>query len=72
MKLVTPRESHPQETRVAISPETAKKYRGLNLDVVVERGGGASARASRMPTTNRPARASTTAARHCSPAPTSC
>ena len=40
MKLAVPRESHPQETRVAISPETAKKFRGLNLDVVVERGAG--------------------------------
>ena len=43
MKLVTPKESHPQETRVAISPETAKKYRGLNLDVVIESGAGEGA-----------------------------
>ena len=43
MKLAVPRESHPQETRVALSPETAKKFRALNLDVVVERGAGASA-----------------------------
>ena len=43
MKLAAPRESHPQETRVALSPETAKKFRALNLDVVVERGAGASA-----------------------------
>ena len=43
MKLAVPKESHPQETRVAISPETAKKYRGLNLEVVIEWGAGASA-----------------------------
>ena len=43
MKLAVPRESHPQETRVALSPETAKKFHALNLDVVVERGAGASA-----------------------------
>ena len=43
MKLVTPKESHPQETRVAISPETAKKYRGLNLNVVIESGAGEGA-----------------------------
>ena len=40
MKLVIPKESHPHETRVAISPETAKKFRALNLDVVIERGAG--------------------------------
>ena len=43
MKLAVPKESHPQETRVAISPETAKKFRGLNLEVVIELGAGASA-----------------------------
>ena len=43
MKLAVPRESHPQETRVAMSPETAKKFRALNLDVVVERGAGVGA-----------------------------
>ena len=43
MKLAVPKESHPQETRVAISPETAKKFRALNLEVVIERGAGADA-----------------------------
>ena len=43
MKLAVPKESHPQETRVAISPETAKKFRALDLDVEVERGAGARA-----------------------------
>ena len=43
MKLAVPKESHPQETRVAISPDTAKRFRALNLDVVVERGAGGDA-----------------------------
>ena len=43
MKLAVPKESHPQETRVAISPETAKKFRALNLEVAVERGAGGRA-----------------------------
>ena len=43
MKLSVPKETHPQETRVAISPETAKKFRALNLDVVIERGAGTGA-----------------------------
>ena len=43
MKLAVPKESHPQETRVAISPETVKKFRALNLEVLVERGAGARA-----------------------------
>ena len=43
MKLAVPKESHPQETRVAISPETAKKFRTLNLEVAVERGAGGRA-----------------------------
>ena len=43
MKVAVPNESHPEETRVALSPETAKKLRALNLDVVVERGAGARA-----------------------------
>ena len=43
MKLAVPKESHPQETRVAISPETAKKFRALNLDVVIEWSAGAPA-----------------------------
>ena len=43
MKLSVPKETHPQETRVAISPDTAKKFRALNLDVVIERGAGTGA-----------------------------
>ena len=43
MKLAVPKESHPQETRVALSPETAKKFRALNLEVVIERGAGTRA-----------------------------
>ena len=43
MKLAVPKESHPQETRVAISPEIVKKFRALELEVVVERGAGARA-----------------------------
>ena len=43
MKLSVPKETHPQETRVAISPDTAKKFRALDLDVVIERGAGTGA-----------------------------
>ena len=43
MKLSVPKETHPQETRVAISPDTAKKFRALNLDVVIESGAGTGA-----------------------------
>ena len=43
MKVAVPKEIHPQETRVAISPETAKKFRALKLDVAIERGAGAHA-----------------------------
>ena len=43
MKLAVPKESHPHETRAAITPETAKKFRALNLEVAVERGAGATA-----------------------------
>ena len=43
MKLAVPKESHPQEPRVATSPEIVKKFRALNLEVVVERGAGARA-----------------------------
>ena len=43
MKLAVPKESHPQEPRVAISPEIVKKFRALNLEVVVERGAGVRA-----------------------------
>ena len=43
MKVAVPREIHPDETRVALSLDTAKKLCALNLDVVVERGAGAFA-----------------------------
>ena len=43
MKVAVPKETHPDETRVALSPETAKKLCALGLEVVVERGAGASA-----------------------------
>ena len=43
MKVAVPKETHPDETRVALSPETAKKFRALNLEVVIERGAGTRA-----------------------------
>ena len=43
MKVAVPKEIHPDETRVALSPETAKKLCALRLDVVVERGAGVCA-----------------------------
>ena len=39
-----PRESDPVEGRVAASPDTIKKMRGLGLDVVVESGAGLKSR----------------------------
>lgn len=44
MKLAIPRETVPGETRVAATPESVKKFKGLGLDVTVEAGAGASAR----------------------------
>lgn len=46
MKLFVPRETSNLETRVAMSPEVAKKLTGLGFDVVVEAGAGD---ASRLP-----------------------
>ena len=43
MKVAVPKEIHPDETRVALSPETAKKFRALNLEVVIEHGAGGRA-----------------------------
>ena len=43
MKVAVPKETHPDETRVALSPETAKKLCALGLDVDVECGAGACA-----------------------------
>lgn len=44
MKLAIPRETVPGETRVAATPESVKKFKGLGLDVTVEAGAGACAR----------------------------
>ncbi len=44
MKLFVPRESDPVETRVAASPETAKKLAALGFEVTVEAGAGAGSR----------------------------
>ncbi|MBP2314713.1 Re/Si-specific NAD(P)(+) transhydrogenase subunit alpha [Azospirillum soli] len=40
MKIAVPKERRPNEARVAASPETVKKLKALNLDVVVETGAG--------------------------------
>jgi proton-translocating NAD(P)+ transhydrogenase subunit alpha len=44
MKLFVPRETASGETRVALSPDTARKLIGLGFDVVVEAGAGALSR----------------------------
>ncbi|HWA92948.1 MAG TPA: Re/Si-specific NAD(P)(+) transhydrogenase subunit alpha [Rhizomicrobium sp.] len=44
MKLAVLKERREGETRVAATPETVKKLKGLGLDVTVETGAGASAR----------------------------
>jgi NAD(P) transhydrogenase subunit alpha len=41
--LAIPKERRAGETRVAATPETVKKFKGLGVDVVVEAGAGASA-----------------------------
>ncbi|HEX3837673.1 MAG TPA: Re/Si-specific NAD(P)(+) transhydrogenase subunit alpha [Steroidobacteraceae bacterium] len=46
MKLAVPKESSPGETRVAATPESVKKLKGLGLDVVVEAGAGQHVRVS--------------------------
>jgi NAD(P) transhydrogenase subunit alpha len=43
MKLAVPKERRPDEARVAISPEVAKKLVGLGVEVVVESGAGLGA-----------------------------
>ena len=43
MIIAIPKERRADETRVAATPETVKKLKGLGLDVVVEKGAGASA-----------------------------
>jgi NAD(P) transhydrogenase subunit alpha len=40
MKIGVPKETRDFETRVALSPETAKKFVGLGLDVAIEAGAG--------------------------------
>src|SRR5690348_12087076 len=40
MKVAIPKERRAQERRVAVSPDTVKKYKALGLDVVVEAGAG--------------------------------
>ena len=44
MKLAVPRETSFGETRVAATPESVKKLKGLGLDITVETGAGAAAR----------------------------
>jgi H+-translocating NAD(P) transhydrogenase subunit alpha len=46
LKLAVPKETSPGETRVAATPESVKKLKGLGLDVVVQAGAGAGARIS--------------------------
>jgi len=46
MRLAIPKETQPGETRVAATPESVKKFKGLGLDVIVQSGAGASARIS--------------------------
>jgi len=46
MRLAVPKESLGGETRVAATPETVKKFKGLGLEVVVQAGAGAGARIS--------------------------
>jgi NAD(P) transhydrogenase subunit alpha len=44
MKLAVPKETLSGETRVAVTPESIKKFKGLGLDLVVESGAGHGAR----------------------------
>jgi NAD(P) transhydrogenase subunit alpha len=46
MKLAILKERRAGESRVAASPDTVKKFKGLGLEVVVEAGAGAAARMS--------------------------
>jgi NAD(P) transhydrogenase subunit alpha len=43
-RIAIPKERRSGETRVAATPETVKKLKGLGADVVVEKGAGAAAR----------------------------
>ena len=44
MKLAVPRETASGETRVAATPESIKKFKGLGVEIVVETGAGSGAR----------------------------
>ena len=44
MRLAVPKETREGETRVAATPESVKKFKGLGLDVVVQAGAGAGAK----------------------------
>jgi NAD(P) transhydrogenase subunit alpha len=43
MKVAIPKERRAHERRVAVSPDTVKKYKQLGLDIVVETGAGEAA-----------------------------
>jgi hypothetical protein len=43
MRLAIPKETREGETRVAATPESVKKFKGLGLDVVVQAGAGEGA-----------------------------
>src|SRR3954471_23764254 len=43
MRLAIPKETREGETRVAATPDTVKKFKGLGLEVVVQAGAGAAA-----------------------------
>ncbi len=43
MKIAILKERRPYENRVAVSPDIVKKYRALQLDVMIEKGAGESA-----------------------------
>jgi H+-translocating NAD(P) transhydrogenase subunit alpha len=40
MRIAIPRETHPGENRVPVTPETAKKLCRLGADLVIENGMG--------------------------------
>lgn len=46
MRIAVPAETDPVEPRVAVTPETVRKYMGLGAEVVVQAGAG---RASGFP-----------------------
>jgi len=46
MRLAVPKETRAGETRVAATPESVKKFKGLGLDVMIQSGAGQGARIS--------------------------